>query len=163
MEKFFNKFGHFPKLKITLEEIVPEEHTELSIKERAVYISYVKKITYIELDNKLSPHRQKALNGLLEPKDFRELNDLLEFVSSRTKYDAYLISADQESSKFHAYAEVKTHAKTGVEMEALVAASVSALTIYDMCKAIDKSMTITDLFLMEKRGGKSGTFKRKGA
>lgn len=59
--------------------------------------------------------------------------------------------------------EVKTHAKTGVEMEALVAASVSALTIYDMCKAIDKSMIITGLFLLEKRGGKSGTFKRKGA
>jgi cyclic pyranopterin phosphate synthase len=59
--------------------------------------------------------------------------------------------------------EVKTHAKTGVEMEALVAASVSALTIYDMCKAIDKSITITNLFLVEKRGGKSGTFKRKGA
>ncbi len=59
--------------------------------------------------------------------------------------------------------EVKTHAKTGVEMEALMAACVSALTIYDMCKAIDKSITITDLVLVEKRGGKSGTFKRKGA
>jgi cyclic pyranopterin phosphate synthase len=57
----------------------------------------------------------------------------------------------------------KADAKTGVEMEALVAAAVSALTIYDMCKAIDKSITITDLFLLEKTGGKSGTFKRKSA
>jgi cyclic pyranopterin phosphate synthase len=59
--------------------------------------------------------------------------------------------------------EVKTDAKTGVEMEALIAAAVSALTIYDMCKAMDKSIVITDLFLLQKTGGKSGTFKRKGA
>ena len=57
---------------------------------------------------------------------------------------------------------VATHAATGVEMEALTAVSVAALTIYDMCKAIDKSMTITDICLLEKRGGKSGTYLRKG-
>ncbi len=55
---------------------------------------------------------------------------------------------------------VVTHAVTGVEMEALTAVSVAALTIYDMCKAIDKAMTITDICLLEKRGGKSGTFLR---
>lgn len=49
--------------------------------------------------------------------------------------------------------------KTGVEMEALTAASVAALTIYDMCKAIDRGMTISGLRLLEKRGGKSGTWK----
>lgn len=59
--------------------------------------------------------------------------------------------------------EIKIQAKTGVEMEALTAAAVSALTIYDMCKAIDKSMTITDLCLLEKTGGKSGSYKRKSA
>ena len=53
-----------------------------------------------------------------------------------------------------------THAATGVEMEALTAVSVAALTIYDMCKAMDKSMTITDICLLEKRGGKSGTYLR---
>lgn len=58
---------------------------------------------------------------------------------------------------------VATHAVTGVEMEALTAVSVAALTIYDMCKAIDKSMTITDICLLEKRGGKSGTYLRKKA
>jgi len=51
--------------------------------------------------------------------------------------------------------------KTGVEMEALTAAAVAALTIYDMCKAADREMTITDIMLVEKRGGKSGTFVRK--
>ena len=54
----------------------------------------------------------------------------------------------------------KSTGKTGVEMEALVAASVAALTIYDMAKAVDKAMTITDIRLETKTGGKSGTYRR---
>ena len=50
--------------------------------------------------------------------------------------------------------------QTGVEMEALTAAATAALTIYDMCKAYDRGMTISDLYLLEKSGGKSGTWKR---
>ena len=57
-------------------------------------------------------------------------------------------------------AEVRTQARTGVEMEALVAASVAALTIYDMCKAVDKGMIIGDLVLVEKSGGVSGDYHR---
>ncbi|WP_319406646.1 cyclic pyranopterin monophosphate synthase MoaC [uncultured Desulfosarcina sp.] len=57
----------------------------------------------------------------------------------------------------------RIHDQTGVEMEALTAVSVAALTLYDMCKAIDKSMTITDLCLLKKTGGKSGTFVRENA
>ena len=56
-----------------------------------------------------------------------------------------------------------TTAATGVEMEALTAASVAALTVYDMVKALDKSIEIQDLYLLEKTGGKSGDFRRKGA
>ena len=59
-------------------------------------------------------------------------------------------------------ASAATQSATGVEMEALTAVSVAALTIYDMCKAIDKSMAITDIFLLEKQGGKSGRYLRKG-
>ena len=55
---------------------------------------------------------------------------------------------------------VKIYGKTGIEMEALTAVSVAALTIYDMCKAIDKTMTIGDIYLVEKLGGKSGHFVR---
>ena len=55
---------------------------------------------------------------------------------------------------------VRTVARTGVEMEALVAASVAALTLYDMLKAVDKSITIARVRLLEKRGGKSGDYKR---
>jgi cyclic pyranopterin phosphate synthase len=58
-------------------------------------------------------------------------------------------------------AEVRVTARTGVEMEALTAASVAALTIYDMCKAVDRGMTIESIRLEEKLGGKSGHFERK--
>ena len=55
----------------------------------------------------------------------------------------------------------KTQGKTGVEMEALTAAAVASLTIYDMCKALDKGMTITDTRLLSKKGGKSGSWSRE--
>jgi len=57
-------------------------------------------------------------------------------------------------------AEVSTNAQTGVEMEALTAVSIAALTVYDMCKALEKGMTITDVRLEVKTGGKSGDYKR---
>ncbi len=55
-------------------------------------------------------------------------------------------------------AEVSTNAQTGVEMEALTAVSVAALTVYDMCKALEKGMRITDIHLVSKTGGKSGNY-----
>jgi cyclic pyranopterin phosphate synthase len=55
---------------------------------------------------------------------------------------------------------VETVGQTGVEMEALTAASVAALTVYDMCKSADKAMTITDVALWEKSGGRSGDYRR---
>jgi cyclic pyranopterin phosphate synthase len=55
-------------------------------------------------------------------------------------------------------AQVKLQGKTGVEMEALVAVTTAALTIYDMCKAVDREMVISDIHLAEKQGGKSGHF-----
>lgn len=60
-------------------------------------------------------------------------------------------------------AAVDTFDRTGVEMEALMACSVAALTIYDMCKSMDKSMVIGDIALWEKTGGKSGTYRRSDA
>jgi cyclic pyranopterin phosphate synthase len=58
-------------------------------------------------------------------------------------------------------ASAATTAPTGVEMEALTAAAVAALTVYDMVKALDKSIEIQDVYLLEKTGGKSGDFKRE--
>lgn len=60
-------------------------------------------------------------------------------------------------------ATVRTTGKTGVEMEALTAASIAALTVYDMCKAVDRGMTITGVRLAHKRGGKSGEWNRQEA
>ena len=65
---------------------------------------------------------------------------------------------DDINSKIKILATVKIVGKTGVEMEALTAATVTALTIYDMCKAIDKRMVIEQTFLLKKTGGKSGEF-----
>lgn len=70
-------------------------------------------------------------------------------------------SFDFENSKIDIKAVTKTVGKTGVEMEALTAVSVAALTIYDMCKAIDREMIISNIMLVKKSGGKSGVFERK--
>jgi cyclic pyranopterin monophosphate synthase len=70
---------------------------------------------------------------------------------------------DRENYILNIAASVKTKGSTGVEMEALTAASVCALTIYDMCKSIDKSMMIGETYLVEKTGGKNGDyFREKG-
>jgi cyclic pyranopterin phosphate synthase len=68
---------------------------------------------------------------------------------------------DRDHSRIIIEAEVRTVGPTGVEMEALTAVSVAALTIYDMCKAADKEMVIGPIVLLEKSGGRSGHFVRK--
>ncbi len=68
---------------------------------------------------------------------------------------------DRERSMVEIEARVKVTARTGVEMEALTAVSVAALTVYDMCKAIDRGMVISAIRLMEKSGGRSGHFTRE--
>lgn len=68
---------------------------------------------------------------------------------------------DEEVSAVHIEAAASTIGKTGIEMESLHAVSVAALTIYDMCKAIDRSMRVTDIRLVKKSGGKSGDFSQE--
>lgn len=72
------------------------------------------------------------------------------------------LSLDNKKKKIDIEARVKVTGQTGVEMEALTAVSAAALTVYDMCKAVDKEMVISDVMLMEKKGGRSGHFKRGG-
>ncbi len=69
-----------------------------------------------------------------------------------------IIHVNNDSYALNITSECKITGKTGVEMEALTAVSVAALTIYDMCKAIDKNMVISDIRLTHKSGGKSGRF-----
>ena len=70
------------------------------------------------------------------------------------------VKASIEDFGVHLEASVSTNAQTGVEMEALTAVSIAALTIYDMCKALDKGITISDVRLERKTGGKSGDYQR---
>jgi cyclic pyranopterin monophosphate synthase len=70
-------------------------------------------------------------------------------------------STDLSASEVTIVAKCRLSGKTGVEMEALTAASIAALTIYDMCKAVDKGMTVRSIGLVEKSGGKSGTWSRE--
>ncbi len=70
-------------------------------------------------------------------------------------------SLDEEKGRVLIESRVKTVGQTGVEMEALTAVSAAALTIYDMCKAVDREMTISGIMLLEKRGGRSGEFRRE--
>jgi cyclic pyranopterin phosphate synthase len=73
-----------------------------------------------------------------------------------------LLTPDRERSCIAIETRVEAHARTGVEMEALVAASAAALTVYDMCKAIDRGITVEGMRLVLKSGGKSGTWLRPG-
>ena len=68
---------------------------------------------------------------------------------------------DEDNYMIKAIATTKVNGKTGVEMEALHAVSVTLLTIYDMCKAIDRTMELSEIHLEEKKGGKSGHFRRE--
>lgn len=78
-----------------------------------------------------------------------------------TGVDVYF-TLDERASLVRMEARVRTFGKTGVEMEALTAVSVAGLTIYDMCKAVDKGMVIGNIRLVKKTGGKSGVFIREG-
>ena len=75
-----------------------------------------------------------------------------------TKVDVEL-QLNEEKKRVEIKSFAKTKSTTGIEMEALTAASVAALTVYDMCKAIDRSMVISETKLISKTGGKSGTYK----
>jgi cyclic pyranopterin monophosphate synthase len=94
--------------------------------------------------------------GIMAAKKTHELIPLCHpLMISRVSVD---FLPDKVASAIEVTATVKVEGKTGVEMEALTACSVACLTLYDMCKAVDRGMRITDLRLVEKSGGKSGHF-----
>ena len=70
------------------------------------------------------------------------------------------LTPQSETSSVHCHATVRTQAQTGVEMEALMAVEIALLTIYDMCKAVDRGMEITGIQLLSKSGGRSGDWRR---
>lgn len=99
------------------------------------------------------------LAGIMAAKKTCELIPLCHQINlTSVSIDLHL---NREKSTVEIEARAECTGQTGVEMEALTAVSVAALTIYDMCKAVDKAMVISDIMLLEKKGGKSGTWKRK--
>ena len=82
----------------------------------------------------------------------------IEFVAAPADGSSASALNDDETGHISCTATVETVGPTGVEMEALLAVNIALLTIYDMCKAADRGMTITDVKLLEKHGGKSGSF-----
>ncbi len=98
--------------------------------------------------------------GIMGAKKTSELIPLCHILNlSKVSIDFTL---DDDNNTITATCTVKTIGKTGVEMEALTGINICLLTIYDMCKAIDKGMIIGDIKLMKKLGGKSGTWQREG-
>lgn len=97
--------------------------------------------------------------GIMAAKKTSELVPLchpLQLSSVKVNFDC-----DPDNNLVHCNAAVKTTGPTGVEMEALTAVQIALLTIYDMCKAVDKGMSMGDIQLVEKQGGKSGTWVRE--
>ena len=101
------------------------------------------------------------LAGIMAAKRTQELIPLCHQLNL-TKV-AVEIEADESLPGLRIVTEARLRGRTGVEMEALVAASVAALTVYDMCKAVDRGMEITGVRLLEKCGGRSGNWRREGA
>ena len=97
--------------------------------------------------------------GILAAKKTGELIPLCHPLNITFVDIQFNVDKEQSFIEIESFAELV--GKTGVEMEALIAASVAALNIYDMCKSMDKEMLISEIYLMEKTGGKSGHFKRE--
>jgi cyclic pyranopterin monophosphate synthase len=100
------------------------------------------------------------LAGIMAAKRTAELIPLCHPLPLTSVDLSFQYSVDEGRIDIESVARV--HGKTGVEMEALTAVAAAALTIYDMCKAVDREMCITDIRLVEKRGGRSGFFRRLG-
>jgi cyclic pyranopterin phosphate synthase len=126
---------------------------------------YAKACSFVEMDmatinaieNRLLPKGDifevARIAGIMAAKKTSDLIPMCHPL--KLDYIEVTIKLDRERSGVEIFSEVKLSGKTGVEMEALTAASVAALTIYDMCKAVDKNMVINGCRLIEKRGGKS--------
>ena len=153
------KFTHLKNKKINMVDISSKEITS-RIAEATNEIKFKKNSfkKIIELGSEKGEIFNTArCAGILAAKKTSELIPLCHNINLNT------ISIDFEVNKKKSiilvHVKVKSNGKTGVEIEALIASAIASLTIYDMCKAIDKAIIINDLKLQYKSGGKSGEFK----
>ncbi|MCC5911633.1 MAG: cyclic pyranopterin monophosphate synthase MoaC [Clostridiaceae bacterium] len=111
------------------------------------------------VDNNISKGDVLAVSQVAGIMAAKRTSDLIPMCHNITLTGADIhFHVDKENSKIDIKAVTRTTGKTGVEIEAITAVSAAALTIYDMCKAVDRGMKITDIKLVKKTGGKSGDF-----
>ncbi|QSO49892.1 cyclic pyranopterin monophosphate synthase MoaC [Alicyclobacillus mengziensis] len=135
--------------------------TRLQIEQQAMKKGDVLAVS--ELAGIMAAKRTADLIPLCHPLPLTKVSVHSSWVDGDDMHAHLLDAADDhhESAYLRLRATVKTTSRTGVEMEALTACSIAALTVYDMCKAIDKDMTIEQVRLVHKAGGRSGTYERK--
>ena len=111
----------------------------------------------------LAVARVAGIQGAKRCSDLIPLCHPLPIAKVQIEFEAFTTAQAGDGHMLLITASVTVNGKTGVEMEALTAASISALTVYDMCKAMDKGMLIEEIGLISKTGGKSGDWERAGA
>ena len=153
------KFSHLKNKKINMVDISSKKITS-RIAEATNEIKF-KKSTFkriIELGSEKGEIFNTArCAGILAAKKTSELIPLCHNIDINSVSVDFTI--DKKRMVILVHVKVKSNGKTGVEIEALIASAIASLTIYDMCKAIDKAIIINDLKLQYKSGGKSGEFK----
>jgi len=151
----FDKKGQAKMVDVTDKSVTQRE----AVARGAVYMK--KETLKLIIDRRLSKgdvFETARLAGIMAAKRTGEIIPLchpLNITSVSVEF-----SVDKEKDKVEIETRVRSVGQTGVEMEALMATTAAALTIYDMCKAVDKAMIISDIMLMKKGGGKSGQWKR---
>lgn len=157
-----NKLTHFDKSgRASMVDITSKENTErFAIAKGKVYMK-PETISLIEEEKvkKGDVIAVARIAGIMAAKRVDALIPMChKLLLTNIKID---LNINRKESFLEIISTVKSTGKTGVEMEALTGVSVAALTVYDMCKAADREMIISDIKLIEKRGGKSGVFKRE--
>lgn len=153
------KFSHLKKNKVSMVDISEKKLTNRTARAR-LKINFSEK-SFKKILNSNSPkgeiYNTARSAGISAAKKTSELIPLCHNLP--ISYIDIDFKIDKKNFSIEVLSEVKTQFSTGVEMEALTACSVAGLVIYDMCKSLDKKIVMTELKLLLKKGGKSGTFK----
>ena len=153
------KFSHLKKNKVSMVDISKKKLTNRTARAKLT-INFSEK-SFKEILNSNSPkgeiYNTARSAGIFAAKKTSELIPLCH--NLRISYIDIDFKIDKTNLSIEILSEVKTQFSTGVEMDALTACSVAGLVIYDMCKSLDKKIVMTELKLLFKKGGKSGTFE----
>jgi cyclic pyranopterin phosphate synthase len=153
-----SKLSHYdPAGKVSMVDVGSKAETERTATARAYVVLNKAVLEALPANKKGDPLEVARIAGIMAAKKTSELIPLCHPLPL-TRID---INLTLDDNGVEIVATASTVARTGVEMEAMTAASVAALTVYDMTKALDKSIEIREIHLVEKTGGKSGHFRRE--